>query len=175
MGSLSYDPLKFKELLHYILHRCGNLENVGKTVVYKLLYFSDFDYYELHEKPITGESYVKLPYGPAPSHFNEVIADLIKENKVKQIDVDFRGKIQKKFLCVKQPLLLNLSAEEIQIAERVINKLSSMTATQITGYSHGDMPWKSAKDNERIDYEMVFYRDDIYMVREYDNNDVSCD
>ncbi len=62
---------KFKQVLHYIIHQCGSLENVGKTVLFKILYFTDFDYYELYEEKLTGEPYRKLPLGPAPVHFEE--------------------------------------------------------------------------------------------------------
>lgn len=160
---------KLKEVLHYIIHKCGHLENVGKTVLFKLLYFSDFDHYELFERSITGERYVKLERGPAPSHFDKIIYELMNENKVQKISTQFRGKDQQKFICVQEPKPSQLSAEEIQVVDKVINRLASMNATQISAYSHGDMPWKSAKFGEVLDYEMVFYRSDTYGVREYGN------
>ena len=40
---------KFKNILLYILSQCAGKPNVGETVLYKLLYFSDFNYYELYE------------------------------------------------------------------------------------------------------------------------------
>ena len=45
---------KFKNVLLYILERCAGKPNVGETVLYKLLYFSDFNYYELYEEQLTG-------------------------------------------------------------------------------------------------------------------------
>ena len=30
---------KFKQVLHYIIAKVGSLDNVGKTVLYKILYF----------------------------------------------------------------------------------------------------------------------------------------
>lgn len=41
---------KFKNILLYILSQCAGKPNVGETVLYKLLYFSDFNYYELYEE-----------------------------------------------------------------------------------------------------------------------------
>jgi len=38
---------KFKNILLYILERCAGKPNVGETVLYKILYFSDFNYYEM--------------------------------------------------------------------------------------------------------------------------------
>lgn len=73
---------KFKDLLHYLIFRCGARNNVGKTVLYKLLYFSDFNFFELYEKSLTNESYRKLPRGPAPIHFDVAIDELIDEEKI---------------------------------------------------------------------------------------------
>lgn len=42
-----------------------------------------------------------------------------------------------------------------------------MNASQISEYSHGDMPWRATKDYEDINYELVFYRDPKYSVRKY--------
>ena len=44
---------KFKQVLIYILERCAGKPNVGETLLYKLLYFCDFNYYELHEEHLT--------------------------------------------------------------------------------------------------------------------------
>ena len=37
---------KFKEVLLYLLEQVAGKPNIGETVLYKLLYFSDFNYYE---------------------------------------------------------------------------------------------------------------------------------
>ena len=61
---------KMEQVLHYIIHEAGHLPHVGKTVLFELLYFCDFDYYEMYEEHLTGEHYQKLVYGPAPVHFD---------------------------------------------------------------------------------------------------------
>ena len=48
---------KMKNILLYILEHCAGKPNVGETVLYKLLYFSDFNYYELYEEQLTGAFY----------------------------------------------------------------------------------------------------------------------
>ena len=45
---------KFRNILLYILEKCAGKPNVGETVLYKLLYFSDFNYYELYEEHLSG-------------------------------------------------------------------------------------------------------------------------
>lgn len=166
-----FDSEKFKTVLHYIVDCCGNKSNVGKTVLFKILYFSDFDFYELYEKSITGETYVKLPHGPAPRHFNDTVKELKKEGKIIELNVPYGKNIQNKFISKAKPNLKLLSAEEIKLIDKTIQKISIMNANNASSYSHGDMPWKSAKEKENLDYEMVFYRDDVYTVSdELDDN-----
>lgn len=62
-----------------------------------------------------------------------------------------------------------LNTKELSVINEVIDKLSDMSAKEISEYSHGDMPWRIAEDNEDLDYEYVFCRDPEYTVREYDN------
>ena len=50
----------------------------------------------------------------------------------------------------------------------VIDKLGNYSAKEASNYSHGDMPWMIAEDNDELDYEYVFYRDPEYSVRDYD-------
>src|SRR4030042_3366206 len=48
---------KFKEVLLYILSKVGAKPNIGETVLYKLLYFIDFDFYEKYEEQLIGATY----------------------------------------------------------------------------------------------------------------------
>ena len=70
---------KFKNVLLYILEHCAGKPNVGETVLYKLLYFSDFNYYELYEEHLTGAKYRKLPFGPVPQRFDTIVHQMIEE------------------------------------------------------------------------------------------------
>lgn len=158
---------KFKQVLHYIIHNCGCAPNVGKTVLWKILYFSDFDYYELFEEHLTGETYLKLPHGPAPGDFDAAIAELIDEGKVECVDSKFGKYDQKRFLSCDKPDVSLLSATELQHIENTISKYSHMNASQVSALSHADLPYIATKDNSPIKYELVFYRDPQMSVREY--------
>ena len=167
--NISLNKEKFKQVLHHIISSVGSLENVGKTVIYKMLYFSDFDNYELKEVSLTGERYVKLPMGPAPRDFDGAIKELKKEKRIKEFDTTYGKHKQIKFSSLCKPNLNLLNAEEIGIVDKVINKLSNMTATQVSGYSHEDMPWKATENMKEIDYELVFYRTPTFSVSSQNN------
>ncbi len=162
-----FDKVKFKQVLLYVLEKCGAKPNVGETVLYKLLYFIDFNYYELFEESLMGESYRRIKFGPAPTHFNEVINEMIAAGELKKLTTDYYGHRQKKYLPLVFADLSVISAREKQVIDTVLNNLSSKDAANLTQYSHEDMPWKMAQDKEIIDYESVFYRTPAYSVRDY--------
>jgi len=160
---------KMKELIHYIINKCDCKNNVGKTVLYKLMYFSDFDFFELNEKSITGETYIRYPNGPVPEHFEQIKNQLILEKKIAEEETPmFTGaKYNRyKYSSLSSPTINSLDKSEVKIIDSVIKKLSHMTGSQISEYSHFDMPWRAAKDYEPLIYEFVFYRNDPYSVRE---------
>ena len=167
---MGFNKKKFKQALHYIIHQCGSLENVGKTVLYKILYFADFDYYELYEKKMTAESYRKLEHGPAPIHFEEVIKELEDEGKIQQFSIMIGKFEQQKFISREKPNIDLLDGKELQLIEDDIVRYSRMNATQISAYSHRDMPYKATEEGDTIDYELVFYRDPLFSVREYEDD-----
>ena len=128
------------------------------------MYFSDFDFYELYTKSITGESYIKLPLGPGPKHFNQCVKELVKKQLIRKINSSYHGLEQKKIISLFEPKLDKLNGEEIKIIERVIARLASMNGSQASAYSHEDIPWKATDDGEEIDYELVFYRNQKHAV-----------
>jgi len=161
-----FNKEKFKQVLHYVISKCGTKPNVGKTVLYKLLYFSDFNYYETYETPMTGESYAKLPRGPAPIHFDFIIDELEEEDKIHHFIGDFMGYPQKKYKSTAPPNLSLLNDAEKIVVEKVLDTCSHMNATEISNYSHKDLPYRATGNSEIIDYELVFYRDPDFSVRE---------
>ena len=134
-----------------------------------MLYFSDFDYYELYEEKLTGELYRKIPHGPAPCHFEEAMEELEDEDKIKQFTIKIGGYDQQKFLSPKKPNMDLLNGKEIQVIEDEIARYAGMNATQISAFSHKDLPYEATGDGDIIDYELVFYRDPLFSVREYED------
>ncbi len=161
---------KFKAVLAYILKKVGGKPNVGMTVIYKLLYFIDFDYYEKYEEQLMGAVYIKNHYGPTPLMFSEIIKEMKAKNEVEEIYSKFYDKEQKKFFLNPnyQIDLTILSAQEIKHIDWELRRLADKTAVELSSLSHEDMPWRAAKINERVDYNGVFYRDEKLSVREYD-------
>src|SRR5450759_211484 len=160
---------KFKNVLLYILERCAGKPNVGETVLYKLLYFSDFNYYELYEEHLTGAKYRKLPYGPVPQKMDAIINQMIDKGQLQRVKTEYHGYSQIRYLPLEKPNLTELRASEKEIIDKVIEQMSDWSASAISNYSHKDMPWLASKEGEEISYELAFYRDSPFSVRNYGN------
>ena len=162
---------KFKNVWLYILERCAGKPNVGETVLYKLLYFCDFNYYELYEEHLTGATYRKLPYGPVPQKLDTIIGQMIEKGQLQRVKTEYRGYPQTRYLPLEKADLTELRASEKDVIDRVIEQMSDWSAAMLSNYSHGDKPWKASKDGEDINYELAFYRRPPYSIRVYEDDE----
>ena len=162
---------KFKEVLLYVLGKVGAKPNVGETVLYKLLYFIDFDYYERYEEQLIGATYIRNHFGPTPVEFRDLVGEMIEAKELAKIQKPYFNYEQKKYLPLRVPDLSRLSAREIELINDVLNRLSEMTAREISIYSHNDIPWQVTPEGEAIAYESVFYRTPAYSVRPSGDDD----
>ncbi len=159
---------KFKEVFIYIINKIGTKPNIGQTVLYKLLYFIDFNYYELYEEQLIGAKYIKNEFGPTPVDFAKIIRQMQKDGDCEEIITKYFDRGQTKYLSKRQEGLSSLSEREIKHINDTLDKYSDKSAKELSELSHKDVPWISAKYNEIIDYESVFYRTDDTSVRKYE-------
>lgn len=162
---------KFKNVLLYILEHCAGKPNVGETVLYKLLYFSDFNYFELYEEHLTGANYRKLPFGPVPQELDSIIHEMISIGQLQRVKTAYHGYMQTRYLPLEKADLTNLKASEKEVIDRVIEQMSDWSAAMISEYSHKDLPWEVTEEGKNISYELAFYRELPFSVRVYDEDE----
>jgi len=159
---------KFKQVLLYVLQKVGAKPNVGMTVLYKLLYFIDFDFYEKYEIQFMGLTYIKNTHGPTPREFVSVVKDMGESGELIEVKSKYFAHEQKKFLPKNEPDLSLLNGQEVEMIDDVLRRYADKSASQLSDMTHRDMPWKATRDGADIDYELAFYRPDEFSVREYD-------
>lgn len=159
---------KFKEVLLYILEKVGGKPNVGMTVLYKLLYFIDFDYYEKFEEQLVGATYIKNHFGPTPVEFKKIVESMEEKGELETVKSKYFQHEQTKYLPRRESDISILSAKEIKHIDEVLFRLSDKSAAELSDYSHKDVPWITALDGRPLSYESVFYRTKDTSVREYE-------
>src|SRR4030067_1336526 len=115
---------KFKEVLLYILNKVGAKPNIGETVIYKLLYFIDFDFYENYEEQLIGATYMKNQYGTTPIEFAKIVEQMIKEGTIEKVKSDYFNYPQTKYLPRNKPDLTKFKASGIEGGEEGLNRIS---------------------------------------------------
>ena len=158
---------KFKNVLLYLLECCAGKPNIGETVLNKLLYFCDFNYYEIYEEHLTGARYKKLPYGPVPQRLDSIINQMVADKQLQRIKTEYHGFTQTRYLPLTKPDLTQLSAAEKTVIDDVVRQMSDWNANTISEYSHKDKPWRATDDGDYISYNLAFYRRPPYSVRVY--------
>lgn len=166
-----FRPEKLRNIILYILEKCAGKPNVGETVLYKLLYFIDFDNFEINNESISGLSYVHLQYGPVPvaSQYLSVIEKMKDNQELRVITQDYYGLKIKRYINLIAYDINSLTPKETKVIDDVVCTLSNMSAAQIEEYSHGDAPWKLTKERELISYSLVFERQTPYAKKETDD------
>ena len=161
------NPEKLRAVLLYVLEKVGAKPNIGETVLYKLLYFIDFDYYEKYGKYITGLTYVRNNYGPTPTmSFVDVVKQMEANDELEVVSTKYFKNTQKKYLPNVKSELDSLKATELAHIDQELARLGDKTASELSELSHYDTPWVVAKQGEPIKYRDVFYRTSLTAVTE---------
>lgn len=164
---------KFREVLLYILEKIGARPNIGEAVIWKLLYFIDFDYYEKYEEQLIGARYKRNHHGPTPVISTQILEQMEKQGDIVRVNTKYFQYEQKKYLPVRKADLSILSAQEKTLIDEEIERFKNYNAAQIREYSHRDVPWITTPSQAEIDYESVFYRTPEFSVRAYSEDDES--
>jgi len=150
--------MNIEKYVNAILFFIENVQNLGRTKLYKLLYFLDFDHYEKYGESVTGESYLNKELGPVPGHAEEVI-NKMKEDKLLDIlpepVMDF---VRHKFVAKVHHDPKVFSPTEIEMLCQVAEKWKYHTANEIVSATHGEAPWIATARDEIIPYPYAYYR-----------------
>lgn len=150
--------MNIEKYINAILFFLENIQNLGRTKLYKLLYFLDFDHYEKYGESVTGESYQNKELGPVPVNAEDLI-DRMKEDGlidiVSEPVIDF---IRHKFIAKVHHDPKVFSSTEIEMLCEVAEKWAHHTANEIVSASHGEAPCIATARGEIIPYPYAYYR-----------------
>ena len=141
----------------YILFRSMNKPNLGKTVLCTVMYFIDFNFYEIYGTYLTKETYIKSRRGIKPKHFRKVTEELIaKKQLFMRKEPYYNRTIHRYYLTIIPSLKFN--ENELNVINSCIESLTDNNASTITQYAWKDLPLMKAKLGEEIDYNDALMR-----------------
>lgn len=160
MNSNKHDEHRMlRELILYVANRLYLHPKFGATKLNKVLFFSDFIAYAELGKSITGETYWKLPKGPAPKLLVQIRKEMKKADEIAFSSVQTLSGTQHRIVPRRPADLDKFTSKQISIVERVIEELKDKDALEVSELSHYFIGWRLAKEREDIPYETVFLLD----------------
>jgi hypothetical protein len=150
---------KMKELVLYLASRSEDDPRFSSTKLNKLLFYCDFSAYRDLGEPITGHSYQKLPFGPAPKSMLPILSRMKDDGDCTEVERDRFGLQQKRVVALRSPDLSVFSGAELELADRILRNLWESSASEVSDLSHELPGWRAAAFQEVIPYETIFVGD----------------
>lgn len=157
---LKLNEKKYKNAILFLSKNTRRGSVWGKKKMYKLLYFLDFDFFEKHERSITGDVYHNLQMGPAPTYFDAMVDELVKNGLLKV----GRGKSGPGYndayiyIALKDPDESVFDEEELEMLKRIVRKYGDKTGTQLETLTHKEAPYLAVDKGQEMPLELAHYR-----------------
>lgn len=158
---------KMRNVILYLAEKIAGKPEADERFLQLLTYFTDFDHYELYEEQTTGAKYIKMSLGPAALEFQPVLAQLIADKAIMRIHTETPEGMKFKYLPLRMADLVHLSATEKDVMDNVVERFANWNYNKLSAYAKGDMPYMATEIDTTIDYNLAFYREGNYTLREY--------
>lgn len=160
------DDSKMRELILYLATKSVADPRFSSTKLNKLLFYCDFSAYQKLGSSISGHSYQKLQFGPAPKAMLPLLERMQAEGDCDEIEAEHFGRRQKRVIARRPPNVSVFSPEELFLADQIVSDLWENNAKEVSQLSHDFIGWKAAQLGETIPYETVFVGDPATPVSE---------
>ncbi len=151
-----FDESKFKELVLYIASESKDHGTFGATKLNKILFYSDFLAFGELGDSITGATYQKLQYGPAPREIKNAQFELVSKGEARIDTLGSEPYAQKRTVALREPEMDAFTPGEVEIVDMVIDALANANAKQTSDFSHRAIGWQIVDDYDDIPYHTVF-------------------
>ena len=130
-------------------------KQLGITPFYvsKVLYFADKAHLNRFGRPILGDIYIRMPFGPVPSETYAWIKGSPSKKKYSEklreaVDVQ-EGALRP----LRKPNMEMFSRTDIECLTNALKKYGSLDFGKLSRISHRETAWKNAPENGSMDYE----------------------
>ncbi len=156
-GFRKFEIDRVENLISYIADKTDNLY---KTSLNKYLWFMDFENFNENVRSLTGLRYVKQKYGPVieKKGYEEIINLLDDKFYVEETEDVYNNSTKAKIISKKNYDMSIYSKDEMEVINAVIEKLKSMSCSEISEKSHEEDGWLENDINCIISYD---YAEDL--------------
>lgn len=139
-----------QKAIEAILYLANKRPSIDKMSLYKFLFFADIEHLNKYGRPIIGDFYVAMPFGPVPSQ----VKDLLEKEQHSEFDID-----EYMITATRQSNTDYLSISDMEILDQIYGRYCNYSARQLSNLSHEHKAWINArklnpnKNNNKLDYK----------------------
>jgi putative zinc finger/helix-turn-helix YgiT family protein len=151
-----YKSLNLDKLFNAVLFFC--MEGVIKTVLNKLLFYSEFKHFKENTVSITGSRYARIRFGPAPDRWRYFFTLLIEEEMLDSEEIFYDEDVTgEKYTSLRSPDISVFSNDELKTLISVKEKFKGWTAKRISDFSHQERGYQETQNGKLISYRYAEY------------------
>lgn len=152
---------KQDKLINAIIYFVTNTKSCGKTKLFKLLYFLDFEHFSITGRSVTGLEYFAWPMGPVPKELNDEL-----DNPSEQLSTSlqvakknaFNGKEMLDITPVQEFKPDHFSKRELKLLEKLCVEYRNSYANDMVEATHlENLPWHKVYEEEGRKQELIPY------------------
>lgn len=155
--SSGFREFSFDRCVSMILFLCR--DGILKTKLNKLMFYADFKHFKDFTESISGLQYLHARYGPAPKHYDLLLATLTEMSMISTEEVAFgcdaagEEVLGEEYRSLIQPDLSIFKDREIQTLLSVKKHFEAFGSKRIAEFSHKEPAYSRTKDGEEISCE----------------------
>lgn len=156
-----YRRTSYQKAYHMVRFFADQLKPL-KTVMNKILFYSDFYHFKKHGTGISGLQYRAIQWGPVPSQFDYLFR-MAEDSQVINLRYDVWGEEKNEMVFIEPndqfAFRQNLfSDDELASMQFVLEKIGSLNTRALVNISHTEEGWAENIENKKIiDYQYAFY------------------
>jgi uncharacterized phage-associated protein len=160
MNNIIQFKISYDKTIEVILWLANRKPGIDIYHVAKVLFYADKMHINKYGRPITGDTYVKMPYGPVPSG----VRDLITENswlspkqllQIKKSLIIDKTDNHYKLAAVRDPNMKYFSKSDISCLNSSLSKYGCMSFDELYNSTHSEKCYYETEFNEKIDYALL--------------------
>ena len=156
MTNVQFDREKLLEIVRVTIDSCEPNE-LGKTKLHKVLYYTDMYSYLFRGVPVAGATYKKRPHGPTCDGLTFALSELEENGEISVTTENYFDYSKKVFKCktLSKDHEASLDQDERKLLSAVIDFVCrNNTARSISEFSH-DLVWEMLELGEVIPYHLA--------------------
>ncbi len=147
------DIAKAIDVICYLI----NALEPSKTVLNKLLFYTDFIHYRHHGKALIGLEYKAIEFGTVPLRYDSLYEYIAEEGYIERKPKEFASGYVGEVYNVLKDDASSLTEDELTTLAMVCDSFKNKKAREIVEINHQELAWKENQaKHDKIDYRHAF-------------------